>query len=962
MTSLLHELRRLSAGHPGGAGRNRLREIILARRPALALGRDGIVDEPVRIDDFDENARNALSAIAATASRSVGRVVVERGDGEPTGIGTAFRLKGFDRRMVTNRHLLPAMLEPGFRIGRSRPFAAVRGAENPVAGEGLHPCRVVFDEGRSRRIDPKLVWAHPRWDLLLFDLLESDGTEPPDDDLPGLEIETRLDWGSDGWVDGICVIGFPSSREGSRAPDAVDPFTAGIDGRKYLSPGLRNGERERTEGAARISPRAVDESASRFLGRHDASTLRGSSGSPVISIETGRVIGVHATPGEYDFGVHLAGGQGAASTGNGFVQLAPALARESRLVREMIDPDRHVEEEVDWQPPEAAEAGGGEAARPLMTRLFEDGSDLLSAVASDMPDTRDAEYVPAFSVVPDTVLPTPAELPLLREQSGPDCVGHAVAAAVDISLARAGFDAALFPVSARMIYETARLFDEFADDRIGGSSLRGALKGLFHSGVCTLASEPGPEEPWFLDLDRAREAREVRLTAYYRLRANISDIQHAVATSGAVLVSAHVHDGWRPENANGTIPWPERPLGRHAFVIVGYGRDGWYVLNSWGARWSSLKRRQGVALWTYEDWRENALDAWVLQVAPRTPKAFEVPAWVQKAASEEGGANVPESPLDRLPLPRRHSLIGHAVQLERDVVSEGGRLGLGLTGLRETALHLGEPPSRRKYRSIAVVCHDPFLTATEVARLAGEIVGPLKRDGIYPLNLAYGLDEAETVRLRMASDAKLVARRTRGGGEDATAYVLRKVARSAAPLVRIFREGVSEAAEPGGSIWQVVTSLDLEAGPFGLGRRRRELLILALGAGSLVADAVARVLSPEDGGAAVARRLDIAGLRRPATVAGRRAIPLAEQPVPNPALHGFRLDWVDLVAAAAGDLRVHRSGGGVHAHATPLYADIAGRLRRRRLGELLRDGVAEADVDRRMAERGAVEERAAHRL
>ena len=407
-----------------------------------------------------------------------------------------------------------------------------------------------------------------------------------------------------------------------------------------------------------------------------------------------------------------------------------------------------------------------------------------------------------------------------------------------------------------MIYETSRLFDEFVDNRIGGSSLRGTLKGLSHSGVCRMASEPGWREPWFLSLDRAREAREVRLTAYYRVRANISDMLHAVATSGAVLVSAHVHEGWRHENANGRIPWPAPDLGRHAFVIVGYGRDGWYVLNSWGKGWSSVGGRHGIALWSYEDWRENMIDAWVLQVAPRTPKAFEVPTWVSRASEDEERKG---SELTRLPLPRRHSLIGHSIQIEHDAVLDSGRLGLGLTGLRETALYLGEKSAWRDYPTVALVCHDPFLSADEVARLTGEIVEPLKRDGIYPIGVSYGLDEAATIRLRMLSDASLIATRTKRGNEDATGFVRRKIARSAAPLIRVFRDGLRTAAAPGGPLWQAATSLAVEAGPFGHYKRDRGLMVVGLGTGGLVADAVETILTA-DADRSPARRYDIGAL------------------------------------------------------------------------------------------------------
>lgn len=925
-----NELRRLNDGHPGTVGSNRLKEIILQRRPALAVRADGTIDAPAIIDDF-ETSRDRLLQVAGDAARWVGLVVVTPDGGTPKQIGTAFRLRGFARRMVTSRHLLTHLLKPGTHIGQSRPLCVMKGATMLAPGDGLHPCQVEFEDQRVIPVDPQLVWAHPCWDLMVFDLQQDD--PDPAGGEAGLPLETDIDWGTDGWADQVCVIGYPLDRTDISAPDYIDPFVHGLNGQKYVSPGLQKGHAASRAGAASISPdtpRPED-----YLGQHDCSALPGSSGSPVISIETGKVIGIHAQGGQYDYRVHLQGGTGSPDKGNYFVQIAPALAREQRLVREMADPTLHVQDDVAWQPSEAAETGAGESIAPVAQRAFADGSDILNVLTSDVPDARDARYIPAFTVLQDsTLLPDAKDLPLLRMQNSFDCVGHAVATAVDIAMMRAGFDADLYPVSARMIYETSRLFDEFADNRIGGSSLRGALKGLFHSGVCPRSAEPRDSQPWFLDIERAKQAREVRLMAYYRLRASVSDIQHAVATTGAVLVSARIHDGWQPRNANGRIPWPAPLRGRHAFVIVGYNRDGWYVRNSWGDRWSSVQGRRGVALWTYEDWRENVLDAWVLQLAPRTPKAFEVPAWVASSAKQAEDDSVAQNALDRLPLPRRHTLIGHALQVESDVVLEGGRLGVGLAGLRETALFLSQRKVRKRYPTIALICHDPFLTAEQVARLSGELVGPLKREGIYPINLAYGMDEAQTIRLRTLSDALTLARRIRGSGEDATRFLLPRLSRSAAPLIRRFRDGLESAGEPGNPLWQVIMSLQVETGPFGTGRRKRDLLLIGFGAGAMVADTLQAILAQADP-SQTARRVDLGGFAPPGGSDQRMAVPLTRMLQANPVLHGFQLDWIDLVAVLAGDLQSHRDVAGDHIFATDLYGQLAALLRQTTLAQAL---------------------------
>jgi len=134
-------------------------------------------------------------------------------------------------------------------------------------------------------------------------------------------------------------------------------------------------------------------------------------------------------------------------------------------------------------------------------------------------------------------------------------------------------------------------------DGLDGSSLRGALKGFFHNGVCA-ETVPGAnydsENPsvWTLTVEMARAARGVGLGGYRRLH-HIADHWHAaLAETGAVLASAVLHEGWRTGRVasadggtqEGEIPLDAdpKPLGAHAFAVVGYTPRGFLVLNSQG--------------------------------------------------------------------------------------------------------------------------------------------------------------------------------------------------------------------------------------------------------------------------------------------------------------------------------------------------------------------------------------------
>jgi hypothetical protein len=226
-------------------------------------------------------------------------------------------------------------------------------------------------------------------------------------------------------------------------------------------------------------------------------------------------------------------------------------------------------------------------------------------------------------------------------------------------------------VSPRMLYELARRYDEWPGADYEGSSCRGALKGWNKHGVCS-------EIHWryALDADRRavfvpptrgweRDAVTRPLGVYYRIdKASVVDVQAAIRDIGAVYASANVHDGW--DALLGTkprrVPKSHRDLqvigpagdprawGGHAFALVGYDARGFIVQNSWGESWGA----RGFAILPYQDWVENATDAWAcaLGVAvdgvseSRTALSrFRVPSG-QSLGSQSKAARNPANPND----------------------------------------------------------------------------------------------------------------------------------------------------------------------------------------------------------------------------------------------------------------------------------------------------------------------------
>src|SRR5690242_16434246 len=105
-------------------------------------------------------------------------------------------------------------------------------------------------------------------------------------------------------------------------------------------------------------------------------------------------------------------------------------------------------------------------------------------------------------------------------------------------------------------------------------------------------------------------------------------MQSAINELHAIAVSAAIHRGWvapvQVTSPNGeqlmVIKREEssRPLGGHAFCLVGYNEIGFLVQNSWGEDWG----KNGFATLLYDDWLDSAYDAWVCRPGvPATPLA-----------------------------------------------------------------------------------------------------------------------------------------------------------------------------------------------------------------------------------------------------------------------------------------------------------------------------------------------------
>jgi hypothetical protein len=251
------------------------------------------------------------------------------------------------------------------------------------------------------------------------------------------------------------------------------------------------------------------------------------------------------------------------------------------------------------------------------------GETIKTNALPDPFDELDLQYRPRLKRLPDFMDQRAGQVVL--DQVGESCTGQAVAALINTVLAEPPPEQLpehgpprhpTTNVSPYMLYAMARKYDEFPGQADVGSSLRGAFKGWYHHGVCSVDRWPATAKTRNLD-DPAfiRACMKTPLGAYYRVNARrIDDMQSAITELGAIAVSAAIHEGWRKpvarQSHHRTTRVIERSLvemGGHAFLIAGYNDDGFLVQNSWGATWG----HNGYATLRYDDWLDNGYDAWV---------------------------------------------------------------------------------------------------------------------------------------------------------------------------------------------------------------------------------------------------------------------------------------------------------------------------------------------------------------
>lgn len=423
----------------------------------------------------------------------------------------------------------------------------------------------------------------------------------------------------------------------------------------------------------------------------------------------------------------------------------------------------------------------------------------------DTLDFRDRMYVSSLVEVPSHITLESYQayqVPILDQGLEGACTGFGLATVANFLLRRRHVTPDTAPVSPRMFYSMARRYDEWPGEDYAGSSARGAMKGWHKHGVCA-------EEAWpykgkrggaqGLTQTRVENALARPLGAYFRVNHKDLVAMHAaLAEVGVLFATSMVHEGWDNVGPDGLIPPSESEDGGHAFAIVAYDEQGFWVQNSWGPDWG----RQGFGRIAYDDWLRHGTDIWVARLG--APIRLAEPGTPGAALRAAPAAAVKLSHAELRP----HVIsVGNEGRLKR-----GGEYGLSedeltqLIGseLRQTLLGWQRP-------RLLLYAHGGLVDEASALQRLAEVRPALLEAGIYPLAFIWHSDYWSTIT-NILQDA-VRRRRPEGMFDAAKDFLLDRLDDLLEPVARgltgkaawdEMKENALAASIPGGAAQLVV--------------------------------------------------------------------------------------------------------------------------------------------------------------
>ena len=248
------------------------------------------------------------------------------------------------------------------------------------------------------------------------------------------------------------------------------------------------------------------------------------------------------------------------------------------------------------------------ATTSLAPQITHQGRRYILNARPDTVDFRDCMYVPTLAEMPlQRTLEEYRKAKVRIRDQGADggCAGYALATVADYLVHTSARPREVHGVSARMLHTIARRYAVWPGD--DGSSARDAMKTWYQDGACS--GPGGADKP--AGRARSESAAQPPLGAYYRIaRHDLGSMHESLTEVGVLYATGRIHAGWSSVMSDGIIRQEAHTEGPHAFAIVGYDNEGFWIQNSWGTAWG----KGGFGKLTYADWLANGTDIWVARL------------------------------------------------------------------------------------------------------------------------------------------------------------------------------------------------------------------------------------------------------------------------------------------------------------------------------------------------------------
>lgn len=395
-----------------------------------------------------------------------------------------------------------------------------------------------------------------------------------------------------------------------------------------------------------------------------------------------------------------------------------------------------------------------------------------------LPDTidfRDQLYIPTLvdvAALSDINQYRGFAIPVLDQGREGACTGYGLATVANYLLRVRRKSPNADEVSAWMLYTMAKRYDEWPGEDYEGSSARGAIKGWYKHGLCARQLWQDRDPDASLATERSVDALQRPLGAYFRVNHKDLVAMHAaISEVGVLYATSSVHEGWQDvKSGDEAIVYKPGLIGGHAFAIIGYNRDGFWIQNSWGPSWGA----GGLALLSYTDWLANGTDVWVA--------ALGAPVHVDQSNSL---ANM------RSGAPRSYEshvfsdLRPYIVTAKNDgLLDDKGSYGLTEEGLRHLiADRLPKSVNAWKKKRVLLYAHGGLVSEDSAIQTVATNRDALLAAEIYPLSFIWRSDAWSTIG-DILKDA-IRGRRDEGFIDRAKDFMFDRIDDTLEPLARL---------------------------------------------------------------------------------------------------------------------------------------------------------------------------------